>query len=192
MEILKFDSAPRQSRGKSKSKTKPLFAIISMVAITAVGTTLAGSININSGQAVEFGQGVSITASCDANGGITASPTATYINGLATAGSFALGTISFTGIDSTCAGKVFTLKAYNDVAGAAPLALNTTGTGSTTQWNFATFAFSPITPSSKSSNINVGNYSSSGNNGTINVGFLDTRTVSAANVEKFTLESSAS
>lgn len=165
-----------------------------MVAITAVGTTLAGSININSGQAVEFGQGVSITAACDAIGGITVAPSATFINAAGTSqgnpGTFALGTIAFSGIDSACAGKIFTLKAYNDVAGAAPLSLTTTGIN--TLWNFATFAFSTPTATSKSSNINLGNYAAGGgSNGTISVGFLDTRTASAANVEKFTLESAA-
>jgi hypothetical protein len=190
VEILKFDSAPQPSRGKSKSTSKSLFAIVGVVALAALGTTLAGQININSGQPVEFGQGVSVTAACDTTGGITLAPTSTFINASGGSGTFALGTISFTGIDSNCAGKIFTLKAYNNVANSAALTLNTTG--STTTWNFATFAFSTPSASSKSSNVNVGTYSAgAGTNGTIDLGFADTRTISALNVEKFTLESSA-
>jgi hypothetical protein len=192
VEILKFDSAPRASRGKSKSTAKPLFAIVGMVALAALGTTLAGQITMNSGQAVEFGQGVSVTAACDAVGGITLAPSASFINAANGTGTFNLGTIAFTGIDTACAGKVFTLKAYDNTAGSSPLVLTTTGVSTTS--TFATFAFTSPTASSKSSNINVGNHSvgSGTTNGTIDVGFLDTRTVSATNVYKFTLESSAS
>ena len=189
MEILKFDSAPRPSRGKNKSASKSLFAIVGVVALAALGTTLAGQININSGNPVEFGQGVSVTAACDAVGGITLAPTSTFINASG-GGTFALGTISFSGVDTACAGKIFTLKSYNNVANSAPLTLVTTGASTT--WNFATFAFSAST-TAKSANINLGNYSagSGTTNGTIDVGFSDTRTISATNVEKFTLESSA-
>ena len=190
MEILKFDSAPRPSRGKNKSASKALFAIVGVVALATLGSTLAGSININSGQSVEFGQGVSVTAACDAVGGITLAPSATFINAAGSGGTFALGTIAFSGIDSACAGKVFTLKAYNDVANSAPLTLVTTGTSTT--WNYATFAFSAASASTRSSNAMTGNYAAgSGTNGTIDLGWTDTRTISATNTYKFTLESSA-
>ena len=191
MEILKFDSAPRASRGKSKSTAKPLFAIVGMVALATLGTTLAGQITMNSGQAVEFGQGVSVTASCDVTGGITLAPSATFINAATGTGTFTLGTIGFSGIDSACANRVFTLKAYNNTAGSGPLVLATTGSGSVTTWNYATFAFTSGNVD-KSGNINKGGYSlGSGSDGRLDIGFLDSRTVSATNVFKFTLESSA-
>ena len=189
MEILKFDSAPRPSRGKNKSASKALFAIVGVVALATLGSTLAGSITINSGQSVEFGQGVSVTASCDVTAGITLAPTASFVNAVGT-GTFNLGTIGFSGIDSTCAGKVFTLKAYDNVAGSSPLTLVTTASGN---YSYATFAFSTPTASTKSSWANVGNYSAgSGSNGTIDLGWTDTRTISATNTYKFTLESAAS
>ena len=188
MEILKFDSAPRPSRGKNKSASKSLFAIVGVVALAALGTTLAGQININSGNPVEFGQGVSVTAACDATGGITLAPTATFINAAGSGGTFALGTIAFSGIDSACAGKIFTLKAYDNVANSAPLTLVTTAAGTFSQ---ATFAYSAST-TAKSAGTNLGNYTAgSGTNGTIDLGWSDTRTISATNTYKFTLESSA-
>jgi hypothetical protein len=191
VEILKFDSAPRPSRGKNKSASKALFAIVGVVALATLGSTLAGSITINSGQNVEFGQGVSVTASCDVTAGITLAPSATFINAVGT-GTFSLGTIGFSGIDSTCAGKVFTLKAYDNVAGSSPLTLVTSGAGAGTAYNYATFAFTTPGATTKSSWANVGNYSAgSGSNGTIDLGWADTRTISATNTYKFTLESSA-
>jgi hypothetical protein len=69
--------------------------------------------------------------------------------------------------------------------------LATTGSGSVTTWNYATFAFTSGN-SDKSGNINKGNYNlGGGSNGTLDVGFLDSRTALATNVFKFTLESSA-
>ena len=191
MEILKFESAPRQNRGRNKSMNKSLFAIVGVVALAALGTTLAGQITLNSGQSVEFGQGVSVTAACDTVGGITLAPSATFINAAGTGGTFSLGTIGFSGIDSTCAGKVFTVKAYDNVANSAPLTLVTTGV-SPTLWNYATFTFTTPSASNRSSNAMTGNYSAgSGTNGTIDLGWTDTRTISATNTYKFTLESSA-
>ena len=190
MEILKFESAPRQSRGSNKSMGKSLFAIVGVVALAALGTTLAGSITINSGQSVEFGQGVSVTAACDTTGGITLAPSATFVNAVGT-GTFNLGTIAFSGIDSGCAGKVFTVKAYDNVANSAPLTLVTTATS--TLWNYATFTFTTPSSTNRSSNAMTGNYTAgSGTNGTIDLGWTDTRTISATNTYKFTLESSAS
>jgi hypothetical protein len=191
VEILKFDSAPRPSRGKNKSMGKSLFAIVGVVALAALGTTLAGSITINSGQSVEFGQGVSVTAACDTTGGITLAPSATFVNAVSS-GAFNLGTIAFSGIDSACAGKVFTVKAYDNVANSAPLTLVTTGAGPTL-WNYATFTFTTPSSTNRSSNAMTGNYTAgSGTNGTIDLGWTDTRTISATNTYKFTLESSAS
>jgi hypothetical protein len=190
VEILKFDSAPRPSRGKNKSASKALFAIVGVVALATLGSTLAGSITINSGQSVEFGQGVSITASCDVSAGITLAPTASFVNAVGT-GTFNLGTIGFSGIDSTCVGKVFTLKAYDNVAGSAPLTLVTTGAGAGTGYNYATFAYTTPGATTKSSWVNVGNYTTGASSGTIDLGWADTRTISATNTYKFTLESAA-
>jgi len=192
VEILKFDSAPRPSRGKNKSASKALFAIVGVVALATLGSTLAGSITINSGQSVEFGQGVSVTASCDVTGGITLAPSASFVNAVGT-GTFNLGTIGFSGIDSTCSGKVFTLKAYDNVAGSSALTLITTGAGAGTGYNYATFAFTTPAAGTRSTWARTGNYSlGSGSDGTIDLGWTDTRTISATSTYKFTLESAAS
>ena len=192
MEILKFDSAPSKGSKKASSRgsSRPVLAVVGLVALAALSTTLAGNISMNSGNAVEFGQGVSVTAACDVTAGITLAPSASFVNVANGTGSFNLGTISFSGIDSACATKVFTLKAYDNTSGSAPLSLVTTGTSTT--WNYATFAFSSVSSTSHSSNTNAANYAlGSGSNGTYDLGWTDTRTVAATNVYKFTLESSA-
>jgi hypothetical protein len=191
VEILKFDPAPRQNRGRNKSMNKSLFAIVGVVAVAALGTTLAGSITLNSGQSVEFGQGVSVTAACDVTSGITLAPSSTFVNAVGT-GSFNLGTISFSGIDYSCIGKVFTLKAYDNVANSSALVLNTVGS----TFNYATFAYTTVTTANHSSNTDgiYGAPSSltNGSDGTYQLGIkAGTGVISAQNTYKFTLESSA-
>lgn len=193
MEILKFDSAPRKGSKKSSSRgsSRPLIAVVGVVALAAISTTLAGQITMNSSQAVEFGQGVSVTASCDVTGGITLAPSASFANATGATGVFNLGTIGFSGIDATCAGKVFTLKAYGDTS-STPVTLVTVGSTPTT-YNYATFAFSPVTTTNHSTGTNGVHTASTanGSNGTYDLGWTDTRTASATSIFKFTLESSA-
>ena len=69
MEILKFAEAPkRNSRTNTKKRggIMPLLAVVVSVAVVGgMSTTLAGTISLNSGGNVEFGQGVVTTAACD-------------------------------------------------------------------------------------------------------------------------------
>ena len=76
-----------------------------LIAIPIIGTTLAGTITINSGTAVQFAQGSITTATCDA--AITISATSTYSN------DFYLKTITLSGINlvSGCEGKTLTVSA---------------------------------------------------------------------------------
>ena len=111
------------------------------------------------------------------------------------AGSFKLGTISFTGIAVACADKLFTIKAYGD-SSSTPITLNSVG--GTTAFDYATFTFASPTAANKSSNINtyVAGYTAAsagtGDNGTYVVAFPTTGQIDPALVFKITLESSAS
>ena len=108
-----------------------------LIAIPIIGTTLAGTITINSGTAVQFAQGSITTATCDAD--ITISATSTYSN------DFYLKTITLSGINlvSGCEGKTLTVSAattaspsipgtissgVTDIAFTIPLAVDTTST----------------------------------------------------------------
>jgi hypothetical protein len=82
-----------------------LAAGLILIAIPVIGTTLAGTITINSGTAVQFAQGSITTATCDAD--ITVSATSTYSD------NFYLKTITLSGINlvSGCEGKTLTVSA---------------------------------------------------------------------------------
>ena len=124
LEILNLGGAgdeniPPRLKSRKKTKLKIAAGIGSLAAITGLGSTLAASISLNSGQPVEFGQGVATTAACDADG-ITITPTSEYVP---TSESFRLDTIQLSGINTAtpdadtgigCAGKTLIIRAYTD------------------------------------------------------------------------------
>ena len=124
LEILNLGGAgdeniPPRLKSRKKTKLKIAAGIGSLAAITGLGSTLAASISLNSGQPVEFGQGVATTAACDADG-ITITPTSEYVP---TSESFRLDTIQLSGINTAtpdadtgigCAGKTLIVRAYTD------------------------------------------------------------------------------
>ena len=72
MEILKFENSSRPTRNKNSS-SKVVLGLAGIAAVALLGSTLAANISLNSGSAVEFGQGVALTSACDSDG-ITATP----------------------------------------------------------------------------------------------------------------------
>ena len=176
MEILKFDSAPQKRTGQKKSSTRGLLAVAGFAAIAVLGSTLAANISLNSGT-LEFGQGVAVTSACDSDG-ITATPKAVFSN-VAGGGSFNFASVSFSGISTSCANKLFTLNAYGDTS-ATPLNIATVGA---TSYSVATFVFSATLPGS--SYISTGSYTTT----TAEIGFRGTQATSGA-VYKITLQSS--
>lgn len=177
MEILKFEDGPTKKTVK-KSSTKGLLAVAAFAAVAVLGSTLAANISLNSGSALEFGQGVAQTTACDGDG-ITVTPRAVFANASG-AGSFNFATVSFSGIANNCANKLFTLKAYGTTS-ATPLAI----AGS---YTVATFLMSATLPGSNY--ILTSGYSSpSGGNGTADIGFVGTQATSGA-VYKLTIETS--
>ena len=91
-----------------------LAAGLILIAIPVIGTTLAGTITINSGTAVQFAQGSITTATCDA--AITVSATSTYSD------DFYLKTITLSGINlvSGCEGKTLTVSAATTATPSIP------------------------------------------------------------------------
>jgi len=176
MEILKFDSAPQKRAGQKKSSTRGLLTVAGFAAIAVLGSTLAANISLNSGT-LEFGQGVAVTAACDSDG-ITATPKAVFSN-VTGGGSFNFASVSFSGVSTSCANKLFTLNAYGDTS-ATPLNIATVGA---TSYSVATFMFSATLPGS--SYISTGSYTTT----TAEIGFRGTQATAGA-VYKITLQSS--
>jgi hypothetical protein len=105
---------------KKKNKTlKVMLGIAALVAVPVVGTTLAGTITVNTGGNVNFGQGSASAAACDS--ALTISATSAYASS-----AFQVKTISISGIDlkesggtdnsgGSCLGKTLIVSA--DVSG---------------------------------------------------------------------------
>ena len=119
---------------KKKSKWLKIgIGVSALVLIPTIGSTLAGSININAGSGVEFGQGVVSTAACD--GTITVAPTSELTNSVppslpngsmpGVAPYFSLGAISVSDINgATCQDVTFIIRAYDSNGNTTPLCDN--------------------------------------------------------------------
>lgn len=109
MSLLKFghdDSAtPR-----SKKPLKLILGVGVLAGVIALGSTLAASINLNSGGPIEFGQGVAQTVACDSDG-VELTPFAQFYNSEADA-AFFFSSLKVSGVSSNCADVVFKLRAY--------------------------------------------------------------------------------
>ena len=104
-----FTFAPAPKR---KTSTTRIFSLAAITAIIALGTTLASSININTGRPIEFGQGLTQTVACGAsNAAITITPYAEFINEDA-AGRYVFTHFKVSDIPSFCDGATFTFKFY--------------------------------------------------------------------------------
>ena len=132
MKLLNLDSGDEAATpNKKKSKWLKIgIGLSALVLIPTIGSTLAGSISINAGSGVEFGQGVVSTAACD--GAITVAPTSELTSSIdssipngsmpGVAPYFSLGTISVSDIDgSTCDPVTFIIRAYNSGGAPTPL-----------------------------------------------------------------------
>lgn len=123
MEILRFSEPPKRRSGGSRNKKSGFAPAASVVIAVAVmfgmSTTLAGTITLNGGTAVEFGQGVVTAAACDTSLSIT--PASSYdTSGVFTVSAVTIskvGSSSYAGTGDGCLGKHFTIKAY-DSAGS--------------------------------------------------------------------------
>jgi hypothetical protein len=186
MEILKFDNAATPRR-KKNNNLKSLAGLATVAAIAVLGSTLAANLSLNSGSAIEFGQGVSVTSACDDNG-ITVTPSVRFVNA-ANAGTFYLSTIALSGINApssgtSCINKTFTLNAYGN-SDATPLQL---ATSSSTAITSATFSIKTGNTAVGSAGVTFTGVTSDSTAGAITLGFGEPSSTSGA-VYKITLQS---
>ncbi|MFM1784156.1 MAG: hypothetical protein RLZZ579_433 [Actinomycetota bacterium] len=127
MEILKFSEPPKRSNRSGSAKRSGLMPMVTFgIAVLVLGgmsTTLAGTISLNSGNNVEFGQGVVTTAACDTS--ISIAPTSSYdtatgfyVSEIAVydIGVAASDTTTSSGRASGCLGKTFKLTAVGETS----------------------------------------------------------------------------
>jgi hypothetical protein len=111
MEILRFEGSSRAPLKQRKS-FRVVLGITVMGVFAALGSTLAANISINTGTAVEFGQGLSAAAACDSS--ITVKPRASFVNGSDTGGVFNLTSLEFGGLNyGSCNGKELVISTYD-------------------------------------------------------------------------------
>ncbi len=117
MSLLNFESHGPLPKGQKKS-LKIVLGVGALVGVIALGSTLAASINLNSGAPVEFGQGVTQTTACDDEVKVT--PISSFSNDEESGFNFTAitlsdldGTPQTDPTDKGCAGKTFTIKSYD-------------------------------------------------------------------------------
>ena len=114
MDILNLGGINEPSERPSKKKLKVIIGIGLLAGVMGMGSTLAASITLNGGTAVEFGQGVQLVTACD--DAITVTPTSEFVNSTTSGqANFRLNTVTLSGIDSGCKGKTIRITAYTDV-----------------------------------------------------------------------------
>lgn len=109
------NSYPTISRFPNK-----LFSVMAIAALLFVGSTFAANIGLNSLQRVEFGQGVSISTSCDKD--VILTPRSQFVNSTG-GGAFYFSGFTVGNIDTTaCNGVSFTLSAFGN-SSSTPITL---------------------------------------------------------------------
>ena len=115
--MLNFDPPVAQRSWASRRRLFVVLGVAALVLVPTVGSTLAGSISINSNNSVEFGQGTVMTTGCDDS--ITITPTSEYVPEFS---AFLLRDITVSGVDdTTCAGVFFMIKMYDSDGAVVPL-----------------------------------------------------------------------
>ena len=101
-----------QKPTSSRPGLKILLAIGLIAGIVSLSSTLASNININTGHAIEFGQGITQVTACTGTDYVIVTPTSTYINGVGST-EFSLNSFSLTHIPASCWGKSFLFQSYD-------------------------------------------------------------------------------
>ena len=128
----------------SSSPAKKKFSSIVALLLLVIGgtyltqTTLAANISLNTGAPVEFGQGVAMVSACSGGNALTVTPNSSFTNA-SNSGTFYLGSITVSGIPTSCYGSEFQINAFGATS-SAPLALyNSTSTDAVIGNNQGTF-----------------------------------------------------
>jgi len=179
IENEEIDKPVKRGLGKG---AKVAIGLALLIIVPAVATTLAGTIAINSGSNIAFGQGVVQAVACDSE--ITLTPTTSVVNA-AGAGSFKVQTIVLSNIANACSGKTFKVQAFGDTSTALTLA---SGTGAPACVASATLATETWTTTSQSGNNCLGVMTNPAVADANTLTFTPGTVLDASTVFKFTLE----
>jgi hypothetical protein len=172
---------------------------MTVAAVAALGSTFAANISLNSGAAVEFGQGVALTAACDE--AIIVTPGAAFTNSqvAGSTGTFKLGAVTITGIGSACVDKVFKLQFWDSTTATAKTITTTGATHLMAKFQYKSecvpYTEAGAATTTSSTNVTpITTLACSGTGGATGAAVvtLANSTLSATDVYKVTLESGAS
>ena len=132
-----FDDPVEATPNPVKRKFSSILAFLLLLVggTYLVQTTLAANIALNSGSAIQFGQGITATTACSGATNLTITPNSTFINASG-GGAFYFSSVKVSNIPTSCYGVDFTINAY-DNSNSTPLALFETSTTRAVVYNNA-------------------------------------------------------
>ena len=136
--LLNFEANPQKSKS-SQVRLKALGVIlVVLVAFVGFKTTLASNISLNSGTAIEYGQGISQATACSGGNNITVTPSDSFTNSSGS-GAFYFNSFTVTGVPSGCSGDDLVINAFDDSTNTPFPLFNSTNTTATIWDNAGTF-----------------------------------------------------
>lgn len=187
MNLGNEDEAPEKKKKSNTRNLKIALGLAAVILVPTIGSTLAGTITVGTGNTLEFAQGVTATTACDSS--VTMTPGTSLASG-----EFKLTTIALTNLENDtladCAGKFFTLKVLSSVSALVNIT-DGANSGVATQVKFqmpATCAVAAIVDS-PNTDATVATITCHATTGSVTVTLATS--VPATSVDKITLESSS-
>lgn len=131
MSLLDFSDTPSRGKGTPRKSLKLILGIGAIAGVVTLSSTLAASINLNSGAPVEFGQGIAQTTACSNGDSLTVTPLSSFSN--IGEGAFYFTGVTVADIPQSCDGVDFVISAYNTTGDALTI-FNTDSTVASV-WN---------------------------------------------------------
>ena len=136
--FVDYENTNEEPSGKKKISSLLALVLLIVGGTFLVQNTLAANISLNSGGAVEFGQGISTTAACSGSDVLTVTPNSEFANASG-AGAHYLKTITVSGIPAGCSGVDFNISVYDSTTSTALPMFGSTKSVATIWNNAGTF-----------------------------------------------------
>jgi hypothetical protein len=153
--VYYVDDPAEYHAAENPAKNPLKFGVLTFISVLGIAFGANLLINVSSGNKIEFGQAIQVTAVCQGktspSTNMMLTPNAGFQNANGT-GKFTLDSIVLENVDRACVGKDFTIKVFNNSSSDA-LTIDETATSLGVYQNFQSFRFfwqDSITVTSKS------------------------------------------
>jgi len=153
--VYYVDDPAEYHAAENPAKSPLKFGVLTFISVLGIAFGANLLINVSSGNKIEFGQAIQVTAVCQGktspSTNMMLTPNAGFQNANGT-GKFTLDSIVLENVDRACVGKDFTIKVFNNSSSDA-LTIDETATSLGVYQNFQSFRFfwqDSITVTSKS------------------------------------------